>query len=511
MKGATASATRDFAARFTTRGYSRDAYRPLGKTGLSVCALGFGAYRVDDETPEHRQALEKALGEGCNLIDTSTNYTDGASETCIGGVIEKMIRARGILREELVVVSKIGYVQGRNLDLARDREENGESFPEMVKISDWCWHCIHPEFLRDQLDRSLSRLKLERLDVCLLHNPEYYLEENHRSSPEADLETFREGFYDRIRAAFAHFELEVQRGRIAWYGVSSNSFGSPPDRPESTSLDRMLEAAREAARETGLSADGHHFAVAQLPLNLYEHGPIRVKKEGAGGSRPAVAFAAENDVGVLVNRPLNAFARGELLRLADFQTGPPPVPIQQALNRVSTLEEEFLREIGSSLPASSGGVRAEALFAWGKRLTGVVGRLGDYEHWRSIQEQQIHSHLSQTISALRSGLPPELSQQFQGWLGRYLPEMGNLLDAFRAECAGKSQLRSDRIASALNPFLPRELRSETLSRKALHSVASLDGVSCVLNGMRHSRYVEDSMGILKWDRLPAAVELFGKL
>ena len=37
-----------------------------------------------------------------------------------------------------------------------------------------CWHCLHPEFLQDQLTRSLDRLQLETLDVCLLHNPEYF-------------------------------------------------------------------------------------------------------------------------------------------------------------------------------------------------------------------------------------------------------------------------------------------------------------------------------------------------
>jgi aryl-alcohol dehydrogenase-like predicted oxidoreductase len=41
--------------------------------------IGFGCYRVDDETPGHREALVAALDAGCTLIDTSTNYTDGRS------------------------------------------------------------------------------------------------------------------------------------------------------------------------------------------------------------------------------------------------------------------------------------------------------------------------------------------------------------------------------------------------------------------------------------------------
>jgi VWFA-related protein len=37
-----------------------------------VCRLGFGGYRVNDETPIHGAALERALGSGVNLVDTST-------------------------------------------------------------------------------------------------------------------------------------------------------------------------------------------------------------------------------------------------------------------------------------------------------------------------------------------------------------------------------------------------------------------------------------------------------
>jgi aryl-alcohol dehydrogenase-like predicted oxidoreductase len=55
------------------------AYGPLGATGLIVSRLGFGGYRVDDETPEHRAALERALQAGVNLIDTSSNYTAAAT------------------------------------------------------------------------------------------------------------------------------------------------------------------------------------------------------------------------------------------------------------------------------------------------------------------------------------------------------------------------------------------------------------------------------------------------
>ncbi len=510
MTGATREGTAALAQRHRERGLSAAAYRTLGPTGLSVSALGFGAYRVDGHSPEHREALSRALAEGCNLIDTSTNYTDGESESCIGEVLEERASRRELRREETVIVSKIGYVQGRNRDLARERERTEDPFPEMVKISDGCWHCIHPRFLEDQLGRSLERLKLDRLDVCLLHNPEYFLEQAGREGG-SDVEAARRDFYGRIRAAFACFEAEVKRGRIAWYGVSSNTFGMPADHSDATSLGRMLEAARDAAAEKGLAPDAHHFAVAQLPFNLFEHSPLTVKKEGTAGDRSTLAFAAESGIGVLVNRPLNAFAQGELIRLADFPAAPPDLPLAETLKRVEVLEEEFVREIGSRMSLGPGAPKPESLFPWGRRLAGAVGRFGGYERWQSIQEHQVQPQLFQAVDLLRSALPADLAPAFREWLDRYLPELGNVLAGFRAECAERSQQRSDRIARLLDPALPHALRGETLSRKALHAAASAEGVTSVLNGMRHPLYVEDSMQILKWERLPNAADLFGRL
>jgi len=507
-KRATADATRGLAQRFIASGLSPDAFRVLGRTGLTVSALGFGAYRVDTRSPEHRRALEEALRAGCNLIDTSTNYADGESEKCIGTTLEKGFLQGGVARAETVVVSKIGYVQGHNLDLARQRETSGDPFPEMVKISEGCWHCLHPEFLEDQLTRSLQRLKLTCLDACLLHNPEYFLEQAHRRGQGPG--SARQEFYRRIQAAFAYFEKEVQAGRIAWYGVSSNSFGAEPADPEGTSLGKMLEAAGAAAQEAGSGGGGHHFAVAQLPMNLFEHGPLTVRKEGPAGNRSCLALAAENGIGVLVNRPLNAFRRGEMIRLADFPLAAPGVSIEEAQRRVRSLEDEFDQEIGSHLRTSSGG-SVRRLFDWGEQLAGAAGQVGGYEHWQSIQEHQISPRLFHAVGALRSGLSPELSVKFEAWLGRYLNALGDFLAIFRSRAAAISQRRSDGFAAVLNPALAEELRHETLSRKALHAVASVPGVSCVLNGMRHPDYVTDSMGIMRWNPIADAGKLFGLL
>jgi len=308
---ASAEGTRRFAQRALDEGNPDGAYRALGRTGLVTSSLGFGSYRIDSRTPEHTAALEKAILGGINLIDTSANYTDGSSETCIGNVLARH------RREEIIVVSKAGYVQGQTLTMARAREHGGVAFPEMVKYTDGCWHCIHPEFLADQLERSLGRLQVEKVDVYLLHNPEYYFTEAAKRQKIGSLEALRDQFYYRIRRAFSHLEGEVRRGRIGFYGVSSNTFAVPGRDPEATSLERMWMIAREVATE-------HHFAVAQFPANLFESGAM-LTRNNVTGNRTALEFAQEHDLAVLVNRPLNAFYREQLIRLADTPVRSPKV------------------------------------------------------------------------------------------------------------------------------------------------------------------------------------------
>ena len=127
---ASVEGTRRYAQRAIDEGIPASAYRGLGRTGLVNSSLGFGSYRIDDRTPEHASALDKALRSGVNLIDTSTNYTDGSSESCIGNVLARQ------QREELIVVSKVGYVQEQALATARTREQRGSAFPEMVKYTE---------------------------------------------------------------------------------------------------------------------------------------------------------------------------------------------------------------------------------------------------------------------------------------------------------------------------------------------------------------------------------------
>jgi aryl-alcohol dehydrogenase-like predicted oxidoreductase len=431
-----------------------------------------------------------------NLVDTSTNYTDGGSERLIGQVLGDAIGRGRIAREGIVVVSKIGYVQGENMALAREREAAGRPFPEMVHYQPDCWHCVHPEFLEDQLTRSLARLGLRTLDVCLLHNPEYFLSHAAHEA-RAPLAEARDEFYRRLTEAFRFLEAQVAAGTLGWYGVSSNTVARPVDDPEATSLARMLAAAQAAG------GPGHHFGILQLPMNLFEADgmlePNDPPDAAASARRPVLERAAAAGVGVLVNRPLNAVVGRGMVRLADFPDAGAG-GVDRSLETVRGLEAEYRREIAAHLRVGPDSDKPESFLRWADQLAGVRDRITSVTFWEQI-EWQVRGLTARVVGALDAGLTGDLARRWRAWRDRYLPELERMLDAFRAEAGRRSQRQSRAIAAAVDPWLPPERRGATLSRKALWTLASTPGVSTVLVGMRRPAYVEDATAVLGWPPL----------
>jgi uncharacterized protein len=471
-------------------------YTSLGATALTTSRLGFGGYRTGDE-PEHQDALTKALLNGCNLIDTSTNYMDGDSERMIGSVLTKLISKGALTRDEIIVVSKIGYVQGENLKRAEAREKAGKAYPEMVKYGDGIWHCLHPEFLADQLTLSLDRLGLQTLDVLLLHNAEYFLSDaKHRG--QTDLPELREEFYRRLRTAFAYLESQVVAGRLKYYGVSSNTCTAAPDDPEATSLSRMIEAARQAAQ-----GGAHHFRVLQLPMNLFESGALLTANTGHKTEQTVLDLAQLEQVAVLVNRPLNAMpGKGNaMIRLADLPLDAQEVVFDPQRDTIAKLEEEYRSAFVPHIQASGQGMQPQDYFKWADELTRIRPLIQNLEHWEQIEYQMIAPHINQVLRALTQHFKGDLADTWQRWRDRYLPELLRLLRELRREATIKSREKTAVIAKAIDPLLPEAHRTESLSRKALWVLVSTPGVTCVLNGMRTPAYVEDSLAVLGWTPL----------
>ncbi len=106
-------------------------YRKLGRTGLEVSEIGFGGYPIDDA-----EVLVYALDRGINYIDTAHCYRGGASELAIAPALKGR-------RDKFVLTTK------------------------------WCPHHIGKpatkQVFLDMLDKSLSRLGTDYVDILLNH------------------------------------------------------------------------------------------------------------------------------------------------------------------------------------------------------------------------------------------------------------------------------------------------------------------------------------------------------
>ncbi|QQS38190.1 MAG: aldo/keto reductase [Ignavibacteriales bacterium] len=112
--------------------------RELGKTGINVTILGFGAGQIGDNSISEKETeflLNSVLDLGINFIDTARGY--GLSEERIGKYISNR-------RSEYILSTKVGYgIDG---------------------IQDWTYDCIVAG-----VEYALKLLKTDYIDVVHLH------------------------------------------------------------------------------------------------------------------------------------------------------------------------------------------------------------------------------------------------------------------------------------------------------------------------------------------------------
>ncbi len=390
-------------------------------------------------------------------------------------------------RQEVIVVSKAGYLQGRNYELSQARKREGNPFVELVEYDRGLEHCIHPDFMADQLTRSLKRLDLESLDLYLLHNPEYYLGWARKNGipPET---AFAE-YYRRIRSAFDYLETEVAKGRINAYGVSSNTFPASASHPDWTSLDRLVRLAEEITPQ-------HHFHVIQLPFNLLESGAVLESNQPEG--RSVLELAAGCRLGVLINRPLNAVAGSRMIRLADIAATASfkDEEITESITVFKRSEKRFIRHhlhaMEAPMPLKQ---RIAEQLTVADHLTHYWRNFGGYEGWRQVRGgfvlprvmgviQYLHQHAGDSVGII-------------SWAESHQILMEKACQCIESVYAGQLIRKLEALKRRVRAADPEWGRAETLSQMALRAVRSTYGVSSVLVGMRHPAYVADVLVELK--------------
>jgi aryl-alcohol dehydrogenase-like predicted oxidoreductase len=161
-------------------------YRILGRTGIRVSEIGFGAWAIGGTaeasgTPlgwgrssddESLGAIRRARELGVNFFDTADSYGFGRSESLLGIVLSRQ-------RRDVVIATKAGVVRSSTGELRKDFSKQ---------------HISHA------VDGSLKRLRTDYIDLYQLHNP--------------SIEDLRRG---EIQEAM---ELLQDSGKIRFWGVS---------------------------------------------------------------------------------------------------------------------------------------------------------------------------------------------------------------------------------------------------------------------------------------------------
>lgn len=133
-------------------------YKTLGKSGIKVSEIGFGAWtialdwwgkKIDDD--EAKRMLKKAYDVGINFFETGDMYGKGKSEKLIGEVFHGM-------RDEIVISTKYGY------DFESAAQIGHSELPQK----------FDREFTEHALKNSLERLQTDHIDVYGLHNPKMH-------------------------------------------------------------------------------------------------------------------------------------------------------------------------------------------------------------------------------------------------------------------------------------------------------------------------------------------------
>jgi len=282
-------ATRDATWNYRDRHHERFArtyFRSFGDCVVS--SIGVGTYLgdpTDEADDRYHEAVVEVVESGINVVDTAINYRCQRSERVVGDAIE----AADVDREEVMVATKGGFVP---FDGSRP-ENPGQYIREeyldtgTVDADDLVHgqHCIAPDYIDDQLDRSLANLGLDTIDLYYVHNPETQLEERSR-----------EEVYDQLEASFERLEERAAAGDIRHYGVASwESFRVPAGDDGYLSLPEVVRRARAASDRAGTAAT--HFRAVQLPFNVFMADAFTVEShEGVEGPRSALWFA--NDAGL---------------------------------------------------------------------------------------------------------------------------------------------------------------------------------------------------------------------
>lgn len=230
---------------------------------IITSSIGIGTYLGEKDEQTNKlvtEAIIKSVLGGINLIDSAIIYRDSKGERSVGQAIKHLINIEKVSRDELTICTKGGFLTHETPEYLNwfcqhyGEQKNSNLNREDIVINDnQRYHCVHPDYVEDQINQSLENLGLETIDIYYIHNPEIQL-------AKVDSETF----YHRLQLAFEAMENAVNCGKIGAYGLATwNGLRVPQNSQEHLDLAKIKSIAMEVS---GSQED--NFRYIQFPLNM---------------------------------------------------------------------------------------------------------------------------------------------------------------------------------------------------------------------------------------------------
>jgi aryl-alcohol dehydrogenase-like predicted oxidoreductase len=266
-----------------------------------------GTY-LGQPSEEDDQAVENAVFESVksgaiNVIDTAINYRAMRSEKSIGRALLRLVKDKIILRDQIFISTKNGYITNDgdypNIDVM-EYIHRMYIQTDVITADDISsgYNIINPNYLAKCIDKSLMNMHVSSIDLVYIHNAfeSWYQDVS------------REQFMEMLVKAFEVYEKYRAKNKIRYYGMATwTCFRVPPTSPEYLSLEQAVKCAES------VGGKDHGFRFIQLPYNLAYSEALLLRNQSVGSEENlTILQAAEKlNIGIFTSIPL---FQGRLLR-----------------------------------------------------------------------------------------------------------------------------------------------------------------------------------------------------
>jgi len=443
--------------------------------GRRVSRIGAGLRNFGRVKRQHQDAIAALLDSALNVIETSPDQSEGEDQVALGDALDRRLERGEGGAEGVFVIAGIGLAKGRQKRLLENMERRGQPFADVVPLGTGQAFCMHPDFLKDQIERSIRRTGLPQLDLVILRLPDLLTQ-------QLDSETCRE----QVNRAFRTLQKECDAGRTQGFGMACPAWLEGETAGAPFSLKTLHADNRDLSG----------FQAVEFAANFVHDRAVRSESDAPSLLEQARTLGLKTIAG----SPLRAVWEGEDVLLVDY----PPREREDRERKWDWVLDE-LKELetrihlntmadGRSLKEVLEAASIPSPFKFRDLLEGArhcqpqsTGQLNEvldniqnvYYRARSLGGQIVQARLWDPVSYDEM---MDTAEQYLSWISQ------DLKVRFHQE----TNTQIDAIRKRYFPGAPESIPLQVMGIQWLLE----QGVDVVLTGMTCKEYVEEALGIL---------------